>query len=57
MTKLIISVLSYVLLALLLPASARAERIVATDFVVQAIGRSAILWDIRDAEAYGAHIG
>lgn len=52
MKKLITAAFGYVLFALLMSASAHAAKILDTDAVVQAMSRGAILWDIREAEAY-----
>lgn len=52
MKKLIIATFGYVIYALLMAAPAHAARIVDTDTVAQAMSRGAILWDIREADAY-----
>ncbi|MCQ2036326.1 hypothetical protein [Stutzerimonas kunmingensis] len=52
MKRLITATFGDALFALLMSASAQAARIVDTEAVVQAVSRGAILWDIREAEAY-----
>lgn len=52
MKKPIVALAGYVLFTLLIAAPAQAARIVDTDTVVQALSHGAILWDIREAEAY-----
>jgi len=52
MKKWIVATLGYVLVALSMALPAQAARVVDTDTVIQAMSRGAILWDIREAEAY-----
>jgi thiosulfate/3-mercaptopyruvate sulfurtransferase len=52
MKKLIAAMFTNVIFALLMTAPAHAARIVDTDTVAQAMSRGAILWDIREADAY-----
>lgn len=52
MEKLIIAIFTNALFALLIATPAQAAKIVDTDTVVQALSRGAILWDVREAEAY-----
>jgi thiosulfate/3-mercaptopyruvate sulfurtransferase len=57
MKKLIIAIFTSAMLSLLMLTPAHAARIVDTDTVTQAMSRGAILWDIREADAYNkAHI-
>jgi thiosulfate/3-mercaptopyruvate sulfurtransferase len=52
MKKPIVAIFGHALFALLIAAPAHAARIVDTATVAQAMSRGAILWDIREAEAY-----